>query len=263
MHIPDKLNVPALTIAKYTVKGYIKERVLLVVLVFGFVLMVASYVLAPLAVGAQQKIIVDIGLASVSVFGVLLVVLMGAGSHSREREKGILPNILAKPISRVDFILGKFLGTWFTITVIMACMTAVYCVVMVASRTPFNKTIFMALHLSVVEVALITAVLTLFSTFASPLMSSLFTLCVFICGHLSGDLLDFARHFGGAGMKVVSSVGYYLLPNLALFNVRSEAVHNLPLMDQYVYSATIYGMFYILVLLFASSMIFKRRDVAQ
>lgn len=263
MRIPDKLNVPALTIAKYTVMGYVKERILLVVLVFAFLLMVASYVLAPLAVGAQQKIIVDIGLGSVSVFGVLLVILMGAGSYSRERERGILPSILSKPISRVDFILGKFLGTWFTITVIMACMATVYLVVMFASRTPFNKMIFIALHLSVVEVALITAVLTFFSTFTSPLMSSMFTLCVFICGHLSGDLLDFANHFGGAGMKIVSSIGYYLLPNLALFNVRSEAVHNLPLMDQYVYSATIYALFYALVLLLASSIIFKRRDVVQ
>ncbi len=263
MHIPSKFNVPALTIAKYTVKGYLKERILLVVLVFGFLLMVASYVLAPLAVGAQKKIIVDIGLGSVSIFGVLLVILMGAGSHSREREKGILSNILSKPISRVDFILGKFLGTWFTITVIMACMSVVYLIVMVASQTPFNKMIFIALHLSVVEVALITAVLTLFSTFTSPLLSSLFTLCVFICGHLSGDLLDFASHFGGAGLKLVSSIGYYLLPNLALFNVRSEAVHNLPLMDQYVYSATIYALFYVLVLLLVSSIIFKRRDIVQ
>ncbi len=127
-----------MTIAKYTIKGYLKERILLVVLVFAFLLMVSSYVLAPLAVGAQQKIIVDIGLGSVSIFGVLLVILMGAGSYSRERERGILPSILSKPISRVDFILGKFLGTWITITVIMACMSVVYLIVMVDEPDGFQ-----------------------------------------------------------------------------------------------------------------------------
>ncbi|UCG52392.1 MAG: ABC transporter permease subunit [Candidatus Latescibacterota bacterium] len=257
----SKLSVPAITIAKYTIKGYIKERVLLVVLVFAFLLMISSYVLAPLAVGAQKKIIIDVGLASVSVFGVLLVVLMGAGSYSREKDKGILPGILAKPISRVDFVLGKFLGTWMTVTVVMACMTAVYFAVMLLSRTALSKTIFVALHLSVLEVALITATLSFFSSFTSPLLSSLFTLCVFISGHLSTDLLAFAKHFGGVGFKIAASIGYYLLPNLSLFNIRSEAVHGLPLMDNYISSVTIYGVFYTLLLLFLSALIFRRKDV--
>ena len=255
-------GAPALTIARYTIKGYVKERVLLVVLVFALLLMVSSYVLAPLAVGAQQKIIVDIGLASISVFGVLLVVLIAASSYSREKEKGILPNILSKPIGRVDFILGKFLGTWITVLLVMACMTAVYFVVMLVSRTPFNGVIFVAVFLAALEVAVVTAVMTLFSTFSSPLLSALFTVCVAVTGHLSADLLEFARHFGGIGFQIASSIGYYVLPNLALFNVRSEAVHGLPLMDSYVYSVAVYGVFYTLFSLFLASLIFRRRDVA-
>jgi len=256
-----KFSLPAFTIARYTVKGYIKERVLLVVLVFGFLLMISSYVLAPLAVGAQKKIIIDVGLASVSIFGVLLVVLIGAGSYSREREKGILPGILAKPVSRVDFVIGKFLGTCATVTVVMLCMSILFALVMLMSRTPFNMTILVAVYLSVLEVAIITSVLSFFSSFTSPLLSSLFTLCVFIAGHLSTDLLEFARHFGGFSFKVAASVGYYLLPNLSLFNVRSEAVHDLPLLENFIGTVTIYGVFYTLVLLFLSSLIFRRKDV--
>ena len=76
------------TLAKYTIKGYIKERILLVVLIFGFLLMVASYVMSPLAVGAQQKIVVDIGLAAIPLFGILLIVLLGAGRFYQEKEQG-------------------------------------------------------------------------------------------------------------------------------------------------------------------------------
>ena len=57
MQAIDNTSVPILTIARYTFKGYIKERVLLVVLIFAFILMTSSYVLAPLAVGAQKKIV--------------------------------------------------------------------------------------------------------------------------------------------------------------------------------------------------------------
>jgi ABC-type transport system involved in multi-copper enzyme maturation permease subunit len=261
MRKPVSAQVPALTIAKYTIKGYVKERVLLVVLVFALLLMVSSYVLAPLAVGAQRKIIVDVGLASISVFGVLLVILIAAGSYSRERDKGILPNILSKPVGRVDFILGKFIGTWLTVLLVMACMTLVYFCVMLISRTSFNTVIFAAILLSALEVGVVTAVMTFFSTFTSPLLSALFTCCVVVSGHLSGDLLEFARHFGGAGFQVLSSIGYYVLPNLALFNVRSEAVHGLPLMESYVYSVALYGTFYTLFALFLSALIFRRKDV--
>ena len=89
---------PVFTIAVHTVRGYFKERILFVVLIFTFVLMMASYILAPMAVGAQHKIIIDIGLAAISIFGVLLVVLLGAGSYARERDRGILLAVLVKPV---------------------------------------------------------------------------------------------------------------------------------------------------------------------
>jgi ABC-type transport system involved in multi-copper enzyme maturation permease subunit len=261
MRLINSISTPALVIARFTILGYLKDRVLLVVLIFAFILMVSSYVLAPLAVGAQKKIIIDIGLASISIFGVLLVILLGASSFSREKEKGILPSLLAKPISRVDFILGKYVGTVLTIWMVMVVMTLVYFFVALLSQSALHQTIFVAIYLSAVEIALITAVMTFFSSFTTPLLSSFFTLCVFIAGHLSRDLLAFADHFGHAFLKTTTSVGYYVLPNLALFNVRPEAVHNLPLMDRYSSTVTMYAAFYILCLLFVSSVIFRRRDV--
>jgi len=256
------MNPPALVIARCTFKGYVKERVLLVVLIFALLLMVSSYVLAPLAVGAQNKIVIDIGLASISIFGVLLVILIAAGSYARERDKGILSNLLSKPVGRVDFIVGKFLGTWFTVLLVMAGMALVYFCVMLVSGTAFNHLIFVSIFLSALEVGVITAVMTFFSTFTSPLLAALFTCCMVVCGHLSGDLLEFARHFGSGGFRVVSAAGYYLLPNLSLFNVRSEAVHGLPLMKWYVASVVVYGLFYTLVAILLSALIFRRRDVA-
>jgi hypothetical protein len=241
MRILNSISSPIFTIARFTMLGYVKERVLLVVIIFAFILMISSYVLAPLAVGAQKKIIIDIGLASISIFGVLMVILLGASSYSREKEKGILPNILAKPISRVDFVVGKYLGTVLTIWMVMLVMAMVYLLVALLSRSDLHPTIFLAMYLSAVEVALVTAVMTFFSSFTTPLLSSFFTLCVFISGHLSKDLLAFAEHFGQGLFRTISSVGYYVLPNLSLFNIRPEAVHNLSLADRYGSSVTMYA----------------------
>jgi len=261
MRLIDSISTPAFAITRYTILGYVKERVLLVVVIFAFVLMISSYVLAPLAVGAQKKIIIDIGLAAISIFGVLLVILLGASSFSREKDRGILPNLLAKPISRVDFIVGKYLGTVLTIWMVMTVMAVVYLLVALLSHSALHSTIFVAMYLSAIEVALITAVMTFFSTFTTPLLSSFFTLCVLIAGHLSKDLLAFAEHFGQTLFKTIASVGYYILPNLSLFNVRPEAVHELPLLERYTSSVTMYAAFYILTLLFISAAMFRRKDV--
>jgi ABC-type transport system involved in multi-copper enzyme maturation permease subunit len=253
--------MPIFTLARYTIRGYLKERILLVVLLFAFLLMAASYVLSPLAVGAQQKIVVDIGLAAVSIFGVLIIVLIGAGSFHQDKEHGILKALLVRPVTRADYILGKYAGTVITVVMVMVLMAAVYLGFMALSGATFNKNVFWALYLSCLEAAVLTSVLTLFASFSSPVLSSFFTLCVAVCGHLSKDLLEFTERFGGAAAKTFAKVGFFVLPNLGLFNIRQEAVHGLPLLDGFIGSVTIYAAFYTAVLLFVSALLFRRREI--
>jgi ABC-type transport system involved in multi-copper enzyme maturation permease subunit len=253
--------MPIFTLAKYTLKGYIKERVLLVVLIFGFVLMVASYALSPLAVGAQRKIVVDIGLAAIPLFGVLLIVLLGAGRFYQEKEQGILKGLLVKPITRADFVIGKWVGTVLTVIMVMLMMAVVYVFVMWISGVVLSENIFWAIYLSMIEIAVVAAVLSFFSSFTSPVLASFFTICMAAAGHLSKDLLAFADKFSGAAPKLFATAAYYLLPNLGLFNVREEAVHSLKLPDGFVGAVTVYGAFYTLTLLMLAALIFKLKEI--
>lgn len=252
--------MPILTLARYTIRGYLKERVLLVVLFFAVLLMLTTYVLSPLAVGARQKIVVDIGLASISVMGVLLIVLLGAGSFHQEKERGILKSLLVKPITRTDFVLGKYFGTVITVATVVILMALVHAGMMAMSGAPFTANIAMAVYLAVLETMVVTAVLTLFASFTSPVLASFFTLASVAAGHLSKDLLVFAERAQGAARHVAVGA-YYALPNLGLFNVRSEAVHNLPLPDGFMYSVTVYALFYTSLLLVLSTLMFRAREV--
>ncbi len=249
-----------LTLAKYTIRGYLKERILLVVLFFAVVLMVASWALSPLAVGAQRKIVVDIGLAALSVFGTLLIVLLGAGSYHQEKERGILKALLVKPITRTDWVLGKYFGTVLTVVSVVLAMALVHLGVMAASGAAITANVVTASWLAVLEAMVVTAVLTLFASFTSPVLASFFTLASVAAGHLSRDLLTFADRVHGAA-RHAAIAAYYLLPNLGLFNVRSEAVHDLPLADGFVWSVTVYGLFYASTLLVLSILIFRMREV--
>jgi len=253
--------MPIYTLAKYTVRGHLKERIPLVVILFAIILMASSYVLSPLAVGAQHKIVVDIGLASISIFAIVLIVLLGAGSYHQEKERGILKSLLVKPITRADFILGKFVGTVLTVGLVVILMSAVHLVVMRMSGAPITENLFWAVYLSIAEAGLVTAVLTFFAAFTSPILGSFFTIAVVVAGHLSKDLLAFAERFEAAVPKAVATAAFYVLPNLSLFNVRSEAVHNLPLADGFIYSVTMYGLFYTGVLLLLSTLMFRRKEI--
>ncbi len=249
------------TLAKYTIKGYFKERILLVVLLFAFLLMGASYALSPLAVGAQSKIVIDIGLAAISLFGVILIVLLGAGSYHQEKEQGILKNLLVKPMTRADFVIGKYLGTAITVIAVTLLTALIYLGFVALSGNPITANILLAVYLAVVEVMIVTAILTLFSSFTSPVLASFFTITTVVAGHLSKNLLAFADRFDDAIPAMVMKVFYFILPNLSLTNIRSEAVHNLPLLDGFVSAATLYAAFYVAVLLKVSVLLFESKEV--
>jgi len=227
--------MPIITLAKYTIKGYIKERILLVVLIFGFV--------------------------PIPLFGILLIILLGAGSFHQEKEHGILKALLAKPITRADFVIGKWVGTVLTVVMVMLLMAVVYLFVMWLSGAEISANIFWAIYLAMFEIALVAAVLTFFSSFTSPVLTSFFTVCTAAAGHLSKDLLEFADQFTGAVPKFLAHAGYYLLPNLGLFNVREEAVHGLTLPDGFIGTVTIYGVLYTLTLLLLSAAVFKFKEI--
>jgi len=252
--------VPILTLARYTIRGYVKERVLFVVLFFAVLLMLSTYLLSPLAVGAREKIVVDIGLASISIMGVLLIVLLGAGSFHQEKERGILKALLVKPITRTDFVLGKYAGTVVTVSTVVLLMALVHFAMMAMSGTPITARVLTAVYLAVLETMVVTAVLTFYSSFTSPVLASFFTLATVAAGHLSKDLLIFADRAKGIAHHVAVGA-YYVLPNLGLLNIRSEAVHNLPLADGFVYSVTVYALFYATTLLVLSTLIFRAREV--
>ena len=155
----------------------------------------------------------------------VLIVLLGAGSFHLEKERGILRALLVKPISRVEFMLGKYTGTVTTVSAVIVLMAVVHVLVVALSGAPFTKTLGIAVYLTLLEGALVTALLTLFSSFTSPVLGSFFTIASMVAGHFSGDLLEFAERSGGTVPRIVATGAYYILPNLELLNARTEAVH--------------------------------------
>jgi len=247
-------------IAGITFKEAKRDRILYLLFFFAAVGIVASRVLAVLTVGDRIKIIKDVGLASISIFGVLMAILIGTGLVYKEIDKKTIYTLLAKPLHRAEFILGKFLGLVLTLFVLTAAMTAIFLAIVYAHTLKVETGLLVAVVYIFIELVLITAVAILFSSFSTPILSSLFALGFYLIGHLSWGLeLILKKMQPGPGRSLVRAL-FLILPDLENFNFRTEVVHGLPIPPGIPLSAFFYGVCYTAFILGLAVLIFRRRD---
>ena len=247
-------------IAGITFKEAKRDRILYLLFFFAAVGIVASRVLAVLTVGDRIKIIKDVGLASISIFGVLMAILIGTGLVYKEIDKKTIYTLLAKPLHRAEFILGKFLGLVLTLFVMTAAMTVIFLAIVYAHTLKVETGLLVAVVYIFLELVLITAVAILFSSFSTPILSSLFALGFYLIGHLSWGLeLILKKMQPGPGRSLVRAL-FMILPDLENFNFRTEVVHGLPIPPGITLSAFFYGVCYTAFILGLAVLIFRRRD---
>jgi ABC-type transport system involved in multi-copper enzyme maturation permease subunit len=219
----------------------------------------SSLILMRLTLGEFHRLILDIGLGSINFFGVLIAIFVGIGLVSKEIEKKTIYTIVSKPVARYQFLLGKYLGLCLTLSINTAIMTSGLLAVLYFQDVPIHAVLFKALGLIMLEFMVITAVALLFSTFSSATLSAIFTLAIYVIGHLTPDLKAFGRKMEGAGQMVLEGM-YYVLPNLDRFNLKGHVTHQLEVPAGDLVLIAAYGMAYTVFLLMLASVIFQRRD---
>lgn len=255
-----------LPLALNTLRETIRDKILYVILVFALIMIASSALLADLSLGQQGRIVVDLGLSAISVFGLIITIFVGTNLLNKEIDKKTIYLILSKPIRRSEFILGKFLGLSLTLGVITLAMSACFFAVLwttlrgvgIDPLTWFPTSV-MALSLIYVEMLLLTAGAIFFSTFASPVMSAMFTLGLYLIGHMSYDILNFGQITGKVMLQQVTQALFYILPDLERLNLKNVLLHERIPMD--VFGSSIgYGLLYIAGLLVLSMMIFEGKE---
>jgi ABC-type transport system involved in multi-copper enzyme maturation permease subunit len=248
-----------LTIARNTFKEVLRDKVFYNLFVFALLMIGSALLLGTLTIGEQSKIIKDIGLASIDLFGVLIAIFVGVGLISKEIEKRTIYTIIAKPVHRYQFLLGRFAGLVFTMWVNTAVMLVAFCVILVVGGTSPDSGLMKAVGLMTVAQLIVLSAAMFFSTFTTPTLSGIFTLALYVIGELTPDLKTLSEKLSGLSRGLLSG-SYYLLPNLALFNVKGEAVHGVPITAGYMLTAIGYGVSYAAVVLLLSCFVFQRRD---
>jgi ABC-type transport system involved in multi-copper enzyme maturation permease subunit len=255
------MNGNLATLALSTFMETVRDRIFYLVGIFGGIMLASTAILSPLTIGAQGKIMADVGLASMALFGLLVVVFVGSSMVRKELDKGTIVTILAKPVGRREYLLGKFLGLNLTLVSMLAVMGLMFLVMIFLTPGSFSFRFVGAFYLTFLELTLINAVVVFFSTCVSPVLAAMFTLGVFVVGHLSQSIRDFGVLEGGRAQQMVSEVVYYLIPNLEVFNLRGAVVHGEAVPGGHLLMATIYAVGWSAILLLVAGSIFARKEL--
>ena len=260
-------------IALQVFRESVRDRVLYNLVLFAVLLIAASYLIGQLTAGQDVKIIKDLGLGATQVFGLFIAVFIGIGLVSKEVERRSIYSLLAKPVRRHELILGKYAGLVITLAVNIAVMAvAMYAVLGYMAWVESEEfrqsweapatdpAMLLAIFLIFVQMTLVTAIALFFSTFSSPILSAALTFGLFVVGHFNADLRNFESVVDSRPAAYMARTLYYVLPNLAPFDIKAEVVHAQPVSLGYVALTTGYGVAYIGALLLASMFIFSRRD---
>jgi Cu-processing system permease protein len=249
------------TITANTVREAIRDKLLYSLLFFAVMVIGAAVFIGSLSYVEGERIIQDIGLASIRLFSVGIAVFVGIGLIHGEVERRTIYTILSKPVTRAEFLIGKYLGLLCTVWLQMLCMVLAFMAVTLSTGSSFDGGHAAALLLIAMELMVIVAVATFFSAFTTPMLAAFFTLGIYAVGHLTRDMLALGEQ---ADREIVSSAAswmYRVAPDLESFNLTIQAVHGLPISPGEIVWPMLYGVGYTAILLMAASYVFQRRDM--
>jgi ABC-type transport system involved in multi-copper enzyme maturation permease subunit len=260
-------------VASAVFKESVRDRVPLTIVGFGILLVAASYLIGQLTAGQDLKIIKDLGLAAINVLGLFIAIFIGINLVAKEVERRSIYNLLSKPVTREQFLIGKYLGLVTTLAVNIGAMCVAFYLVLFYqdwAATPGQRAawpapamdpkLMIAVALIFGELMLVTAVALFFSSFAGPLVAILMTFALWIAGHFNADLRQFEQVVDSPVVAYIARGLYYVLPNLAPFNVKAEIVHGVPVAASHIVLTLGYAVVYISMLLVAAVTVFRRRD---
>jgi ABC-type transport system involved in multi-copper enzyme maturation permease subunit len=249
-----------LAIAGNTWRDAIRSKVLYVLLFFALLLIALGATLATLSYVERERILQDVGLGAIRFFGAAIAIFVGVGNVHREVDRRTIFTILSKPVERSAFIAGKYLGLVGTLWALLLVMSLGFAGASLAAGAPLSSGHAVALGLVGLELAVVVAFATLFSSFATPFLAGCYSLGLYMIGHLTRDLYAIGQVSASPALKDFTLWVKRLMPDLDAFNRTIEAVHGLPIPPLEVAWSVLLGLSWIAGFLLVAVLAFERRD---
>lgn len=251
------------SIAANTFREAVRDRVLYNLVFFALLMVGSAPLFSTISIGVERIVLINLGLTSITLFGVVIAVFIGTGLVSKEIERRTLYTVLARPVHRWEFLLGKYFGLSWTLAVNAFFMAlGFFATVLFVTRkfSADDRQLLVALYFILLQYLVMTAIALLFSTFSTPIFSALFSFAVFVIGNFADDLRGFAGLAEGA-TRWTTLLLSYLVPNFGAMNVVSQVAHGTPVSAAIILANSLYALLYAGLALSAAVLVFDRRNL--
>lgn len=252
---------PVFAIAANTWHQFVRDKIFYLTLFVAFLMVGFSYFLATLTIVESRKILLDFGFAALSITGVFIAIFLGIAAVAREIGQRIIYLVVAKPISRSAYLLGKFIGCLAVLAAATALLSLAMAFIVWIGDEALPAGFAACCFLIFLENVIILAFAFLSSIFLSGVLASGLTVTFFLVGRSSLALQTMAESGGASEIRRIAKVFYYIFPNLERFNLRDVVAYGQPYPDHMVPVAVVYASAYALVCLAVAMVLFERRDI--
>src|SRR5437016_6442942 len=257
------MNSRLAAITLNTFREAVRDRVLYNLIIFALLLVASAPLFGEISLGLEKLIIVNVGLSSISIFGIIIAIFIGIGLVSKEIEKKTLYTILSRPVRRWEFIAGKYLGLLMTLVVNAAFMTLGFYLALIVIARGLGKDdalLLVGIYFITLEFFIVTAITLLFSSFSTPIFAAIFAFALFVIGTFAEDLRIFAAMSQGAAQWAATGAAY-VVPNFASLNVIARVVHDEAVGGRLILLNTLYALLYSAAVMAGAVVIFERRNL--
>ena len=249
------------SIAALTLREALRQKLAVNLLVFAVLLIAGSITISELTFGEQYRIISDLTLTSAQIFGTLIAVFVGGGLVAGDLQRRTLFPVLAKPVSRTQYVVGRYLGLLVTLTLNLTVMAAASLAVLAVytgglgflATSPFASAFVGVLA----QLAVVSAIAIFFSAVTNSTLAAIFTLFLTFAGHLSRG---FAAYWEGEGHRAVQALSY-VIPGLAALDYKVNLVYQAPVPLPQLTWTLLYAGLYATLAIALAALLFNRRDL--
>ena len=249
-----------LSVAANAHRESVRERVLYNLLFFAVLMTFSGLILGQLSIRQDEKILKDIGLASMDVFGLLIAIFIGMGLVAKEIERRSLYPLLAKPVTRAEFLVGKFLGLCFTLCVNVAIMLLGLFATLLATGRGLDPSLLKVAYATWLGLAVTTAIALMFSALTSTPLAAICTFSVVVVGRFS-DVIKNMRDVLPDVPEALILLVYYGVPNFRNFDIKNRVVYGDPVSMGDLGVMTLYAALYCALAIGIAVSAFRGRDL--
>jgi ABC-type transport system involved in multi-copper enzyme maturation permease subunit len=244
-----------------TFKESFRKKMMYILLVFALIVIGASKFFGFLTAEEELKMIKDVSFSTIEFFGALMAIFGSLYAISTEIERKTIYTLLTKPISRSDFVLGKFFGMAMILLVNFILISLFFIGLLIFKHSPPEIDVLKTLVLIFVELIMISSITLSLGTFSSDAFNVICSFFLYIVGHLTSYGRELVERTENVILKGLGDMLYTILPNYENFNIRDKVVVGVSVNWAYVGNTVLYGVLYIAIALFIALYFFERREI--